>query len=315
MAIGYFQRGVCEVLVEDFPNAIDDFDMALSVSCVGTLQGNKHEPNPLVRQFQLLKDNDFIDYNQLGLRYQLYASEILFNRALCFVETKDIKSAKADFAACSGMKLKPEQEMNIKSALRTNGQEGDLITIALGTLFRPPSEKINNTTKKEFLAKAKVVASQGARNSYVGFMGARTLGLQSSQMMPTPIKNQDSPQTSPRSKANMMASAASGGRQAPRPGMRTKRSSVSSYATTAYTEAPEPSRGRRPSNPTFRSRRSSANDDTQTVATTAMGFDKVITLFVLRLPLLNTVLLWTSDQGQVQTGGYTHVGGLQKHLL
>jgi hypothetical protein len=175
------------------------------------------------------------------------------------------------------MRIKPEQEANIQAALRSNGQEGDLITIALGTLFRPASDKLRNTVKKEFLSKAKVVASVGARDSYIGFMGARMMG--SLQIVPTPIKNQDSPPSSPRVKPKGTSPPKSQHLQRANTSTRMHRSnSVTSVISTTYSEErSSPTPRRRPSAPVklSRSQRPSSNDDLLSVSTSAIGPNKV----------------------------------------
>lgn len=59
-AVAYFQMGVSNFLLEKFAEAMANFDNAL----------------------QCMRGNILIDYEQLGLKFQLYTCEVLFNRGL-----------------------------------------------------------------------------------------------------------------------------------------------------------------------------------------------------------------------------------------
>ncbi|KAG8686586.1 hypothetical protein FRC08_012432, partial [Ceratobasidium sp. 394] len=61
LAVAYFQCGVSNFLLDRYDEAHGDFDDALLY----------------------LRDNQFINYEQVGLRFRLYSAEILFNRGLC----------------------------------------------------------------------------------------------------------------------------------------------------------------------------------------------------------------------------------------
>ena len=63
LAIAYFQACVSNFLLGDFEEALANFNDALLY----------------------LRGNNNIDYDQLGLKYKLYACEVLFNRGLCYV--------------------------------------------------------------------------------------------------------------------------------------------------------------------------------------------------------------------------------------
>lgn len=62
-AVAYFQQGVSNFLLGDFENALTNFNDALAY----------------------LRGNDHINYEQLGLSFQLYSCEIMFNRGLCYI--------------------------------------------------------------------------------------------------------------------------------------------------------------------------------------------------------------------------------------
>ncbi|ORY03780.1 NADPH oxidase regulator NoxR, partial [Basidiobolus meristosporus CBS 931.73] len=66
-AIAYFQKGVSNMILEDFHAAFDDFNDALLY----------------------LRGNLYIDYSQLGLTFKLYSCEVLYNRALCYFQLNE----------------------------------------------------------------------------------------------------------------------------------------------------------------------------------------------------------------------------------
>ena len=81
LAIAYFQQGVSNFLVGDFEEALANFNDTLIY----------------------LRQNRFINYEQLGLKYKLYSCAVLFNRGLCYIYLqhkeeglKDLKYAAAE---------------------------------------------------------------------------------------------------------------------------------------------------------------------------------------------------------------------------
>lgn len=60
LAIAYFQAGVSHFLIGQFEPALQNFDEA----------------------FQFMRGNEAINYEQLGLKYQLYTCSILFNQCV-----------------------------------------------------------------------------------------------------------------------------------------------------------------------------------------------------------------------------------------
>ncbi|KAG5460298.1 MAG: hypothetical protein BJ554DRAFT_7669, partial [Olpidium bornovanus] len=112
-ALAYFQKGVASFLLGSFEEAVEDFSSALSV-CAGFLgvriAGGFFFPSIPPRESAYLRGNLLIDYQQLGLDYKLYSSEVLYNRGLCFVYMNDEQSGAADLYAAQKEKQTPDHE-------------------------------------------------------------------------------------------------------------------------------------------------------------------------------------------------------------
>ncbi|KAJ3774329.1 hypothetical protein FB446DRAFT_640033 [Lentinula raphanica] len=64
LAVGYFQRGVCHYKLKAMDKALQDFSDA---------------------EF-MMRGNDIVDYEELGLHFQLRADKILLNKGLALIE-------------------------------------------------------------------------------------------------------------------------------------------------------------------------------------------------------------------------------------
>lgn len=52
-----------------------------------------------------LRGNDFIDYDQLGLKYKLFFCEALFNRGLCYIYLQQKIPGMDDLRVASARKM------------------------------------------------------------------------------------------------------------------------------------------------------------------------------------------------------------------
>lgn len=148
-ALAYFQKGVASFLLGSFEEAVEDFSSALSY----------------------LRGNLLIDYQQLGLDYKLYSSEVLYNRGLCFVYMNDEQSGAADLYAAQKEKQTPDHEV-IDMAIK-NGIEGlSVFSLPPGLIYRPPAGKVKNSGKMAHLGQSKLVAASSATDMYIGFKGS-----------------------------------------------------------------------------------------------------------------------------------------------
>ncbi|OJD19036.1 hypothetical protein AJ78_00987 [Emergomyces pasteurianus Ep9510] len=148
-AVAYFQQGVSNFLVGDFEEALANFNDTLLY----------------------LRGNTSIDYEQLGLKFQLYSCEVLFNRGLCYVYLQQPEAGMQDLQYASKEKVKPDHEV-IDEAIKENAEGYTVFSIPVGIVYRPSEAKVKNLKTKEYLGKAKLVAASDRANAFTGFQGS-----------------------------------------------------------------------------------------------------------------------------------------------
>ncbi|NXH11989.1 NCF2 factor, partial [Bucco capensis] len=148
LAVAYFQRGIVFYQRQNHEKAIEDFKEALTQ----------------------LRGNHLIDYKILGLRYRLFACEILYNIALVYATMEDWKKAEEHLALAVNMKSEP-QHNKIDRAMEAILKQKvcELVTISAGKLFRPNEKQVAQLEKKDYLGKAMVVASVVDKDDFSGF--------------------------------------------------------------------------------------------------------------------------------------------------
>uniref|UniRef100_A0A8B9RS99 Neutrophil cytosolic factor 2 n=1 Tax=Accipiter nisus TaxID=211598 RepID=A0A8B9RS99_9AVES len=146
LAVAYFQRGT--VFYRSHEDAIKDFKEALAQ----------------------LRGNQLIDYKILGLRYRLFACEILYNIALVYATMEDWKKAEEYLTLAMSMKSEP-QHNKIDRAMEAILKQKlcELVAIPAGKLFRPNEKQVAQLEKKDYLGKAMVVASVVDKDNFSGF--------------------------------------------------------------------------------------------------------------------------------------------------
>ncbi|KAJ2841433.1 hypothetical protein IWW36_006259, partial [Coemansia brasiliensis] len=149
LVVAYFQRGVSYMVRQKNAEALGDFNNAL----------------------KYLRDNEFIDYTQIGLDYKVYTCEVMYNRALCFFCLGQEEDAQADLADAS-KRMAEERHSWIKRAIASNGMDCPLYCVPKGIIYRPSASKLKSTQKIDFLGSAKVIASADGKDNFTGFKGA-----------------------------------------------------------------------------------------------------------------------------------------------
>ncbi|KAF9903387.1 hypothetical protein EC991_003842, partial [Linnemannia zychae] len=158
LAIAYFQNGVANVALEDYGKALSCFHDA----------------------FLYLRGNMVIDYTQLGLDFKLYSCQVLFNRALCYLELGEHDLGMTDMWRATREKQTKAHDM-LDQALRDKGQDCTVFTVPQGVLYRPAESKVKNAKKKDYLGNSKVIAALDARDgSTPGFTGKSAWQVQMS---------------------------------------------------------------------------------------------------------------------------------------
>ncbi|NXD87507.1 NCF2 factor, partial [Halcyon senegalensis] len=156
LAAAYFQRGTVFYRRQNHVKAIEDFKEALAQ----------------------LRGNQLIDYKILGLRYRLFACEILYNIALVYATMEDWKKAEEHLTLAMSMKSEP-QHNKIDRAMEAilicdfsvlqKQKLYELVAIPAGKLFRPNEKQVAQLEKKDYLGKAMVVASVVDKDDFSGF--------------------------------------------------------------------------------------------------------------------------------------------------
>ncbi|NXJ77168.1 NCF2 factor, partial [Trogon melanurus] len=156
LAVAYFQRGTVFYRRQNHEKAVEDFKEALAQ----------------------LRGNQLIDYKILGLRYRLFACEILYNIALVYATMEDWKKAEEHLTLAMSMKSEPhhnkidramEAILYYDFSVLQKQKLCELVVIPVGKLFRPNEKQVAQLEKKDYLGKATVVASVVDKDDFSGF--------------------------------------------------------------------------------------------------------------------------------------------------
>ncbi|KAF9086651.1 hypothetical protein BGX29_001294 [Mortierella sp. GBA35] len=168
LAIAYFQNGVANVALENYAKALTCFHDA----------------------YLYLRGNMVIDYTQLGLDFKLYSCQVLFNRALCYIELGEMDLGMTDLWRATREKQTKAHDM-LDQALRDKGQDCTVFTVPQGVLYRPAESKVKNSKKKDYLGNSKVIAAVDATDQFAGFKGKSAWQVQMSG--PTNVASAEEP--------------------------------------------------------------------------------------------------------------------------
>uniref|UniRef100_A0A3Q1ED46 Neutrophil cytosolic factor 2 n=1 Tax=Acanthochromis polyacanthus TaxID=80966 RepID=A0A3Q1ED46_9TELE len=148
LAIAFFQRGITFYKKERYEESLADFQ----------------------RAFKALRGNQLIDYKALGLRYILYACEVLHNMALVEAQLGNWEKAQVNLA--KALDYKTEAKLNIiDKALQSTLKQKLFKPVQFPSkmLFKPNKNYVAELEKKDYLGKAKVVASVVPQDEFSGF--------------------------------------------------------------------------------------------------------------------------------------------------
>lgn len=149
LAVAYFQQGVSNFLMGDFEEALANFNDTLLY----------------------LRGNTYIDYEQLGLKFKLYSCEVLFNRGLCYIYLQQEKPGMQDFGFAQKEKMTQDHDV-IDDAIRERAVGYTVFSIPVGMVYRPNEAKVKNLKTKDYLGKARLIATSNSQNTTTGFTGA-----------------------------------------------------------------------------------------------------------------------------------------------
>ncbi|GAA5983711.1 hypothetical protein JCM5350_000678 [Sporobolomyces pararoseus] len=149
LAVAYFQAGVSRFLLKQFEEARRDFDDA----------------------WLYLRSNEIIDYEQIGLKFQLYSCEVLFNRGLCQIYMGRVEDGLRDWTMAIKEKYTQEHDV-IDEAYVDRGQGYTVFSVSVGTVFRPSDSKLANLEPRNFLGKTTVIAAANPFDLHLDFQKA-----------------------------------------------------------------------------------------------------------------------------------------------
>ncbi|KAI0301582.1 hypothetical protein B0F90DRAFT_1810094 [Multifurca ochricompacta] len=152
LAVAYFQCGVSNFLLGRYDLASKDFEEALLY----------------------LRGNQSINYTQLGLAFTLYSAEVLFNKGLSLIYLGQAQEGMAELNEATGQRATEEHSV-IDEAIRDRGEGYTVFSIPVGVLYRPSESKLKNAKTRDFLGKAKLVASDNPSEAYTTFTGVTRL--------------------------------------------------------------------------------------------------------------------------------------------
>ncbi|XP_020837448.1 NADPH oxidase activator 1 [Phascolarctos cinereus] len=148
LAVGFFLRGMVHFQLERFPEALSDYVQALVN----------------------LRNNTFIDYKQLGLRYKLQAWEVLYNMAA--VQCQLGLWEEATKCLEKAISKRPEGSSATLEAALDRIQKRtflDLLQFPKREIFRPRKKDVEQLNSMDFLGKPKVISSVNPNDKYTGF--------------------------------------------------------------------------------------------------------------------------------------------------
>ncbi|XP_066548076.1 neutrophil cytosol factor 2 isoform X2 [Amia ocellicauda] len=148
LAVAFFQRGITFYKKQKFEESLSDFKKA----------------------FSELRGNQLIDYKLLGLRYKLYGCEVLHNVALVHAQLGEWEKAEENLHMALNLKTEAKHS-HIDRALDSILKQKlfSLVEVTVGELFRPNKQHVAELDKKDYLGKAKVVASIIPKDEFSGF--------------------------------------------------------------------------------------------------------------------------------------------------
>lgn len=152
LAVAYFQCGVSNFLLGRYDLASKDFEGALLY----------------------LRGNQSINYTQLGLAFTLFSSEVLFNKGLSLIYMGQSEEGMLELQDAARQKATEEHNV-IDEAIRDRGEGYTVFSIPVGVLYRPSEMKLKNAKTRDFLGKAKLVATENPNEAYTTFSGVTRL--------------------------------------------------------------------------------------------------------------------------------------------
>ena len=179
-----FNMGCCYMILGDMNNACRNFHacvecdkhLAIAYFMLGLTSCAQAKFDDSFLNFEkskiLLRGNPFIDYRQLGLKYQLHEYVVLHNQAALHIMQGNLQEAEALLKEVV-QSTKAQCSKIISNALEVlrAGEVFQLIAPPSSVIFRPSKAVIGHMTKQDYLGKATLLATDDKEDTYVGFSG------------------------------------------------------------------------------------------------------------------------------------------------
>jgi hypothetical protein len=136
--IALFQRGNCYFSTSRLQEAANDYNQILN------------------------RLTDSMDYTQLGIEYELYRAEVLFNRSLCYMGLGMKEKWQSDI-----LEAKLYAGSMHQDAIQSHGFDSRIFMVKTGLQFQIPTWKLQSS--KTWLTNAKSVHKTG----FLGFLGSK----------------------------------------------------------------------------------------------------------------------------------------------
>ncbi|KAG8900048.1 hypothetical protein FRB99_006280, partial [Tulasnella sp. 403] len=180
LAIAYFQAGVSNFLLGQFEFAFQDFEDA----------------------FQYLRGNEAINYEQIGLKYQLYSAAVLFNQGITMLNLGDVERGMQLLQRAYTNKSIPEHDV-IDDAIEDKGEGYSVFSIPVGVLYRPNEKMVANLQARDWMGKARLISNtmtdtttEFAASEKSRMMRAQTIRSQSRSRAARGNNSEDEPKRS-----------------------------------------------------------------------------------------------------------------------
>ena len=106
----------------------------------------------------------------MGLKFKLFSCEVLFNRALCYLNLEKHEKGLADLEHAS-KEAQTEDHNSLTDALKKRGEGYNVYSVPAGIIYRPSEAKIRNAETRDYLGHAKLIAATNPKDKYTGFTG------------------------------------------------------------------------------------------------------------------------------------------------
>ncbi|KAJ7649573.1 hypothetical protein DFH06DRAFT_996484 [Mycena polygramma] len=117
-----------------------------------------------------LRGNQEIDYEQLGLCFRLFASEVLFNLALCRIRLGLMEKGIEYMEKAKLLTMMEDHDL-IADVIRDKGEGFTVFSLAPAILFWPSETKLKSIERKDFMGTATLIAATDLDDLTTGFSG------------------------------------------------------------------------------------------------------------------------------------------------